>query len=169
MTPPEIARAALAAVLPQFRLHPHHGHHGIPHWVRVWLNARELCERLLLDPTVPCWFAYLHDSQRENEGYDPGHGPRAVEFARALRDAGVIRLDNRDFMLLSAALAGHSDGRISAAATVAVCWDADRLDLLRVGVRPSPVLLCTDAARHPAQLARSNARALRVHVNRREP
>jgi uncharacterized protein len=31
--------------------------------------------------------------------------------------------------------------------TVATCWDADRLDLGRVGVRPDAGRLCTEPAR----------------------
>jgi uncharacterized protein len=37
--------------------------------------------------------------------------------------------------------------------TVLTCWDADRLDLGRVGIRPAPRLLCTSAARDPATIA----------------
>ena len=31
--------------------------------------------------------------------------------------------------------------------TLQACWDADRLDLGRVGITPLPHLLCSDAAR----------------------
>ena len=44
-------------------------------------------------------------------------------------------------------LCHHSDGRVDADVTVQTCWDADRLDLGRVGKRPDPRLLCTPAAR----------------------
>jgi uncharacterized protein len=36
--------------------------------------------------------------------------------------------------------------------TVLTCWDADRLDLGRVGIRPAAHRLCTDAARDPAMI-----------------
>jgi uncharacterized protein len=42
-----------------------------------------------------------------------------------------------------ARLYGHLEGD----ATLQACWDADRLDLGRVGITPSPRRLCTDAAR----------------------
>jgi hypothetical protein len=42
---------------------------------------------------------------------------------------------------------------------VQVCWDADRLDLLRVGIRPNARYLCTEAARLPETLEWANARA----------
>ena len=40
-------------------------------------------------------------------------------------------------------------GRLSKDATIQTCWDADRLDLGRVGERPNPTYLGTKAARDP--------------------
>ena len=45
-------------------------------------------------------------------------------------------------------------------ATVLTCWDADRLDLGRVGIRPDPKYLCTPAARDPEMLASAYLRSL---------
>jgi uncharacterized protein len=42
---------------------------------------------------------------------------------------------------------------------VQVCWDADRLDLLRCSIRPHPERLCTEAARLASTLEWANARA----------
>ncbi len=36
------------------------------------------------------------------------------------------------------------------------CWDADRLDLWRVGIDPDPERLCTAPARKPEVLMRAN-------------
>jgi len=41
----------------------------------------------------------------------------------------------------------HTDGHTTGEATLLACWDADRLDLGRVGITPRAELLCTDAAR----------------------
>jgi uncharacterized protein len=41
----------------------------------------------------------------------------------------------------------HSHGSTEADSTVQACWDADRLDLVRIGIEPEPDRLCTDAAR----------------------
>lgn len=43
----------------------------------------------------------------------------------------------------------QSDGHTDADITVQTCWDADRLDLGRVGINPAPEKLCTIAARDP--------------------
>ena len=71
-----IVRAALAVVRPQFRLDFHHGIHGVAHWSRVWLHGRTLAKALDVDPRIIAWFAFLHDSQRVDDGIDEGHGAR---------------------------------------------------------------------------------------------
>jgi uncharacterized protein len=48
---------------------------------------------------------------------------------------------------LCAALVDHDRGLVSDDPTVGVCWDGDRLDLTRLGVRPRPELLSTVAAK----------------------
>ncbi len=45
------------------------------------------------------------------------------------------------------ALKYHSDGYTRADIIVQVCWDADRLDLGRVGIKPAPHRLCTASAK----------------------
>ena len=59
----------------------------------------------------------------------------------------LIELDDRRFELLYEACRLHTDGLTDGDLTLQVCWDADRLDLGRVGITPVPHLLCTDAAR----------------------
>jgi uncharacterized protein len=41
----------------------------------------------------------------------------------------------------------HSKGLMDADVTVQTCWDADRLDLIRLDIQPEAERLCTDAAR----------------------
>jgi uncharacterized protein len=48
--------------------------------------------------------------------------------------------------LLYHACAFHTDGLTDGDPTVQTCWDADRLDLPRAGIHPSPERLCTPAA-----------------------
>jgi uncharacterized protein len=48
-------------------------------------------------------------------------------------------------MMMACAL--HTDGHTTGDPTLLACWDADRLDLGRVGIVPKPKLLCTDMAR----------------------
>ena len=143
-----IIRKALAVVRPQFRLHFEGGIHGLPHWSRVWIHGRALASSLDIDPAVLAWFAFLHDSQRLDDGWDPQHGNRAADFAVRLRLEGVVdELDAPAFERLCEAMRLHSDGHTTGDATVLACWDADRLDLGRVGIRPHPERLCTPHAR----------------------
>jgi uncharacterized protein len=62
--------------------------------------------------------------------------------------------------LLDAAIRYHADGLREGDVTVQTCWDADRLDLGRVGIRPNPSKLCTDAARRPDVLGEAYRRSL---------
>jgi uncharacterized protein len=100
----------------------------------------------------------FHDARRQNEGWDPGHGRRGAELAAALR-AAHLELADEEFAVLVEACAGHTDGAVQADPTVGTCWDADRLDLPRVGKRTDPRRLCTAAARDPQLLAWASRRA----------
>jgi uncharacterized protein len=71
---------------------------------------------------------------------------RAARFAASLREAGQVALSNEDLELLQYACTQHSNGMTEAPVTVQACWDADRLDLGRVGIRPRAEYLCTAAA-----------------------
>lgn len=89
---------------------------------------------------------HLHDSCRENDGHDPFHGSRAVDFAGELRGR-LFDIDDAGFALLEEACSKHSDGHMEAHPAVQACWDADRLDLWRVWITPDPRRLATQAAR----------------------
>lgn len=157
-----IIKDTLDLVVPQFRLPLHHGWHGIRHWSRVWINARYLCESLGVDPLVPCLFSYLHDSQREDEGQDFLHGARAADYAIQLYTTGLLSLSSNNLHDLIDALRGHSCGKTSGSLTVQICWDSDRLDLGRVGIRPDPAYLCTAAAKQPDVIERAWRRSIGV-------
>ncbi len=145
-----LVRKALAVVRPVFRLDIRDGVHGVSHWSRVWFHGRRIAATMDVNPAVLAWFAYLHDSQRRNDGHDPLHGARAADFATRLRrERVIVELDATEFEHLCEAMRLHSDGHVESEPSIRACWDADRLDLGRVGIRPLPRLLCTEAARHP--------------------
>jgi uncharacterized protein len=104
-------------------------------------------------------FALLHDTQRQNEWEDPLHGHRGADFAQSLRGTW-FDVTNAEMDLLDAAIRYHADGLIEGDVTVQTCWDADRLDLGRVGIRPDPRKLCTEAAQRPDVLAAAHERSL---------
>ena len=114
--------------------------------MRVLYNGRLLADMENANIRVVELFCMLHDTQRRNEYRDPSHGRRAARYAKSLR--GVwFDLSDKDMDLLTEALKYHSDGYTEADITVQVCWDADRLDLGRVGIKPAPHRLCTATAK----------------------
>ncbi len=131
----------------RFRLH-WKGIHGASHWSRVRQSGLLLAERIgpHVNVRVVELFAFLHDSCRHDDGYDPMHGTRAAASVSELaEDLPALSREERE--LLGYACTHHSDGLREAEVTVQVCWDADRLDLGRVGQVPDPERLCTPAAR----------------------
>ena len=126
------------------------GTHGLPHWLRVRENGLRLARETGADTAIVELFALLHDACRRNEDHDPGHGRRGADLARELARAGELPdLGATGLELLCHACAHHTDGTTEGDVTVLTCWDADRLDLGRVGILPLPERLCTDAARRP--------------------
>ena len=61
------------------------GIHGVSHWTRVLENGFRLAETNGANLKVVTAFARLHDSRRENDGYDPEHGFRGAEYGWHLR------------------------------------------------------------------------------------
>ena len=45
-------------------------------------------------------------------------------------------------LILHYACVHHTDGLTEGDVSVQACWDADRLDWGRVGIRPAPLRLC---------------------------
>ena len=136
------------------------GIHGAGHWVRVRANGLRLAPATGADSTVVELFAVLHDVCREDDGLDPGHGARSAEFALEVCD-GLPGIGREQAQLLSLACRRHSDGLTEADVTVQTCWDADRLDLGRVGIVPDPLRLCTAAAQEPGMIEWAYRRSTR--------
>ena len=131
--------------------------HGQTHWQRVEATGLDLARQTGADPAVVRLFSVLHDCCRRNDGRDPEHGARAAEFLASLVGP-VLSIDPNRLCLLEQALRYHADGHTSDDPTIGTCWDADRLDLGRVGIRPQAKLLCTAVARTPAILKWASAR-----------
>lgn len=151
--------AVIDAIRAQYRLR-WDGTHGLPHWERVRENGLRLAASTGARTDVVELFAYFHDSRRANEERDPGHGARGAELARALAGT-AFTIDAPGLELLAEACCGHTRGKSAADPTIATCWDADRLDLGRVGTMPRPERLCTEAARDPEVIAWAWGRSLR--------
>ena len=151
----------------QFRLE-WAGIHGAAHWARVRINGLRLAKHCDAKVQVIEYFAFLHDACRENDGHDPEHGQRAASFAASIRHTH-IKLSDGDFILLLAAISGHTHGKHHEDVTVNTCWDADRLDLARVGIEPDPLRLSSVQARDPFMIEQASHSArlwLRQYLRR---
>ena len=141
------------------------GIHGISHWARVLENGEKLAELNNANLYVVQLFAVFHDAKRINDGRDPDHGRRGAEFAYSL-NGRLFKLSNKDFELLYIACSYHADGLVDGDITVQTCWDSDRLDLGRIGIKPELRYLCTDAAKNPQIIDWANERSVKRLVPR---
>ena len=147
MTPCAFDRKGLLhEVLEQFKVNKR-GVHGPSHWARVRHHALTVGQATGADLLVVELFAFLHDSKRLNEDRDPDHGFRAASYAAQL-NGRYFKLDGLQLDVLCHAMTHHSNGAVDADPTVQTCWDADRLDLGRVGIKPAARYLSLEAATH---------------------
>jgi uncharacterized protein len=128
--------------------------HGPAHWQRVAVTGRKLAGEVAgANGRVVALFALLHDSMRRHDGNDLTHPRLAAELGRRLRP--LLELDDDDdAATLDEAIRLHDCGQISGDPTIGVCWDADRLDLPRVGITPHRRYLSTYAAIRLAETPR---------------
>lgn len=124
--------------------------HGLDHWWRVWKNAQMLVgeDVTQVDLQVVALYALFHDSMRLNEGEDPEHAVRGYKLWERyylMRNLGRF-VTHQQGELLFEAIIEHSKGFRSTNPTIAVCWDADRMDLHRKGIWPEARYLSTETA-----------------------
>jgi uncharacterized protein len=120
--------------------------HGLDHWYRVWKHAQMLGGRAEgVDLEIVAMYCLFHDSMRLNDGADEEHGIRGFRLWTHIRDMhNLDRLFNhRQEEKLFEACSEHSGGLRSTDPTIAVCWDADRLDLYRKAIWPDPRFMST--------------------------
>ena len=122
------------------------GIHGVSHWARVRRNGLLIAKDHGAETRVIEYFSFLHDSRRFDEDSDPDHGKRAAEFAMSLRST-YVDLSDTSFFLLVTACEGHTHEGYHDNVTIQTCWDADRLDLGRVGITPDPDRMGTEKAK----------------------
>lgn len=119
--------------------------HGLPHWQRVERNGILLSTEVHdevphiredINIKVVRKFAYLHDKCRLDNGTDLEHGIRAAEMLSSIRNTILQDLTDEEFSLLEQACRLHTTTHKTGNLTVDTCFDADRLDLERVGIIP---------------------------------
>lgn len=116
--------------------------HGVSHWDRVAENGKRLfCPGA--DTDVINAFAYLHDVERYNNGRDLQHGERATRVIDNIRHDLLSALSDVQVDKLKRACKQHTTTAKTGDITIDICFDADRLDLNRVGIIPDPARMAT--------------------------
>ncbi len=142
-----IAVQAFGKALTRFELGPK-SLHGSWHWENVERNALAIAAKTPGADALVCQlFALLHDCCRRDEHEDPDHGKRAATFVESPTNSHWLTLKPSQRAKLAEACRHHNDGLTSDDPTIGACWDADRLDLPRVGITPNPELLSTQAGK----------------------
>lgn len=149
---PDDLRSVLALVRQHSPSHKSHWH-GEDHWIRVAWMGLDLATRTPdADPLVAVLFGMFHDAARLGDGSDANHGDRGADLANRLIPQ-CVALEPARLNSLEDACRGHTTGHASEDPTIGVCWDADRLDLIRLGVPPRNERLSSQAAKLPAMHA----------------
>ena len=122
------------------------GLHGLAHWKRVEENALKIAEMSNISSPVLSLFAYIHDAKRFDDGIDPDHGKRAAQYVLELMD-NYFTLTKKELSQLVYACEWHTHQIHHEDPIIGICWDADRLDLGRVGIKPDPQFLNLNESR----------------------
>jgi len=104
---------------------------------QVEKNGLYLAPKTCADKTIIKLFSVFHDSCRQNESIDNGHGSRGAELAKDMRGI-YFNLPDEAFEMLLYACTYHTSRKKAPDVTIGTCWDADRLDLPRVLIQPDP-------------------------------
>ena len=126
-------------------------YHGLEHWHQVEFNGLLLASKTGADITVVRLFALFHDCRCMDDAYDGEHGPRAVEFIDRCIAEKRFELDAERLEKLRMACCLHTTERQTGDITIDTCFDADRLDLGRVGIYPMEEKMATDAGKKIAR------------------
>lgn len=138
--------------------------HGPAHWSRVRRFGALLAEKEQLPVAARACveiFALLHDLAREDDGGGNQHAIDGSSYMDEVMPCVFGQLSLDQIETVRVAIRYHSDGMVARQAnekglfdeldwprdlltrTVGCCWDADRLDLPRVGIHPVPELMST--------------------------
>ncbi|MCY3744340.1 hypothetical protein F4Z99_04035 [Candidatus Poribacteria bacterium] len=128
----------------------HSSIHGPDHWARVERNGLYVAQKTGADKIIVQLFAVFHDCMRQNDDIDPGHGRRGAEYAVQIKNE-LINIPSDDFDKFYYACEWHTDQRTTDDVTIAACWDADRLDIGRVGYILDPQYMNSKPAQEIAK------------------
>lgn len=123
--------------------------HGVDHWDRVYKNGIKLKDDEVNEKVLAA-FAYTHDVWRNDDWQDLDHGPRAARALMLIRHSYLSFLTDDEFDLLRKACRLHTESTGTDNPTLNACFDADRLDIGRVGYVPDPDKMCSELGKQLA-------------------
>lgn len=114
--------------------------HGERHWRCVAATGLVLAKNLpQVNPHFVVAFAIAHDSRRTEEFGDAAHGERAAEELSAERRlVGFLAQEEVDDLLVACRIHTGAKDAKTCSPNVQAALDADRLNLLRLGVTLEP-------------------------------
>ena len=98
-------------------------------WLSTWQNS---------------WFVYLYNKCHLDDWTDIEHGVRAANMLSTIRNTILRDFTDEEVSLLERACRYHIAEHRTGNPTIDVCFDADRLDLGRVGIVPNPKRMATE-------------------------
>jgi uncharacterized protein len=150
--------SVLKEIVKNFRFNPVDSDHGFLHWARVLENGLILSDFNGANKNIIIAFSFFHDSKRENETLDPFHGDRGANYLLKLKDK--INLTQDEVLKCFTACKSHTDKLLIEDTDISTCWDADRLDLMRVNIFPEKDKLNGYISRESAIITLCNKRAI---------
>lgn len=138
----------------QMKLDPM-GIHGPIHWMKVYRNCQDLHvmeygkQASEKDDWFYWCFSMLHDCCRASDYADPAHGIEAAKLVPTDGDPFNVALE-RAIKLHTMGQCMDADAELGYE-LIAICWDADRLELPRVNIVPDPKLMSTKAGTAAAE------------------
>ena len=127
--------------------------HGITHCENVERNGLLMAgKNPEVNKRVVRLFAYLYDHQRNGDGTDNRHGPRAADALFDISSTLLSDLSEDEFeMLYKACKVDTSQTEPTGNPTIDCCIDSDRLDLTRCGITPAPERMLSEEGKRLAE------------------
>jgi uncharacterized protein len=125
------------------------GIHGIQHWISVRNYGLKIANTNRANKEIIQLFAWFHDIGRVANKGDYQHGSRSVEIMDSIYKK-LFYIGADEYEVLRFAIKYHTDTIHYSNITVGTCWDADRLDLCRIGRIIDPSLLNSEEAKRLA-------------------
>lgn len=133
--------------------------HGFSHWCRVLENGLIISSINGANKNVIIAFSLFHDLCRLTENReDIEHGLRASIVLEDFKDQ--INLTEEEFLTVVEACKNHSNAMKTDNKDIGTCWDADRLDLLRVGIYPDKKYLSTSIGNDSGLIVVCNSKSI---------